>query len=83
MTRDSWLWIIAIVAGVATGLASNFALFPWIPAPWQHGIAIVAFIGAIVAGKLSMSPLPLSAVGQVQANAGNLGTPQTDASKNV
>jgi hypothetical protein len=57
ITRDSAVWWVGMVGAVATGLALNFELFPWIPDPVQHWIALVAFVTGIVSGKLATSPL--------------------------
>lgn len=58
MTRDDVKWWVGIIGGASVGLAANFTLFPWIPAPWQHAISLAAFLYAIISGKMATSPLP-------------------------
>ena len=57
VTRDSALWWVGMVGAIATGLALNFDLFPWIPDSVQHWISLVAFVTGIVSGKMASSPL--------------------------
>jgi NhaP-type Na+/H+ or K+/H+ antiporter len=60
MTRDSVVWWVGMIGGVAGGLAASFDLFPWFPPPVQHAISLIAFVVGIVSGKLATSPLPHS-----------------------
>lgn len=58
ISRDSIIWWVGIVGAIATGLAMNFDMFPWIPDHVQHWISLLAFVFGIVSGKLATSPLP-------------------------
>lgn len=64
MTRDSLLWGFGMIGSVAVALAGNLHLFPWIPEGGQHAISLAAFVAGVVSGKLSTSPLPISARGR-------------------
>lgn len=65
-TRDSIVWMIGLIGGAAVGLSGALGLFPWITPPWQHGIAIVAFLWSSYSGKMSTSPQPISPEGHAK-----------------
>ncbi len=58
MTRDDLKWWVGIIGGAAGSVAGNFHLFPWIPESWQHAIALISFVYAVVSAKMQSSPLP-------------------------
>lgn len=57
LTRDSVVWTVGIVGSIATGLAMNYDLFPWLSDSAKHWINLVAFVTGILSGKLATSPL--------------------------
>lgn len=61
MTRDSLIWWIGILGGVATGLAAHLDQFSWLPDNVEKVIELTAFIVSIISGKMATSPLPSKA----------------------
>lgn len=66
ITRDSIIWWVSMIGGVAVGVSGSFTLFPWITPGWQHGISLVGFIYGVVSGKMATSPLPISPEGHAK-----------------
>lgn len=58
MTRDSIYWWFGILGGLAMAFAAHKDLFPWFPEHVNKAIEIVAFVTAVVSGKMATSPLP-------------------------
>ncbi len=64
-TRDSFMWIVGIVSSICVYLLAHYdklqAAFPGLHPEWQARIEILAALLAILAAKMSWSPLPRSA----------------------
>lgn len=68
MYRDSAIYWLGIIGGLAVALGGHFELvqkaFPGLSAAWEGRIELVAFIVSILSAKASMSPLSLSPEGK-------------------
>jgi hypothetical protein len=57
MNRDSAVWWVGMIGGVAMAFAAHADMFPWFPEWLNRVIEVTAFIAAITSGKLANSPL--------------------------
>lgn len=66
--RDSRIYLVTLVLAVCVFLGGQFEMiqeaFPGIDPVWDKRIELAAALLAVIAGKLSMSPLPLSRKGK-------------------
>lgn len=56
--RDSIVWTLGMLGGLAIAFAGHLEMFAWFPLEVQRTIEVIAFIAAVLSGKLATSPLP-------------------------
>lgn len=73
LTRDSFVWWVGMVGGVAMAILLYADQLPILVTPVvREGLILTAVVAAVVSGKLATSPLPGKrdvAAGEVVADA--------------
>lgn len=71
--RDSAVWLVFIICGVAGYITGHFDKFPFIPHEYQGLVEMVGTVAAGVGLKMGTSPLELSPEGKVRKQIQDLG----------